>query len=146
MNTLSRKPFFPSEARSDTEQRSWHRAIAAHALASGRMEDPVKIVKQSWPNDDRALMITRGAVTPTTTAGLWTYDPVVAFRFLAPSSAATHLRFAGLDSMGRYGCQVIRKQTSSNFLLKRTVSQNPSGRRLATPFISKRRLMSAIGT
>src|SRR6476620_4943670 len=107
MNTLSRKPFFPSEARSDTEQRSWLRAIAAHALASGRMEDPVKIVKQSWPNDDRALAITRGAVTPTTSAGLWTYDPVIAYRSLAPSSAALALFQLG-TALNLEGATTIR--------------------------------------
>ena len=48
--------------------------------------------------------------------------------------------------MWRYGCQVIREQTSSNFLLKRTVSQNPSGRPSCDPFHFKARLMSAIGT
>jgi hypothetical protein len=91
MNNTFRKPFFPSEARTDTERRSWHRAIAAHVLASGGHEDPSKIVKAAWPDDARAIAITRGAVTPNTTASFPTYDAVVAYRSLAPSSAALAL-------------------------------------------------------
>jgi hypothetical protein len=73
------------------EQRSWSRAIAAQVQAASRRSDPSKIVKAAWPNDDRALEISKGAVTPTTTAGYPTFDPVVAYRSLAPSSAALSL-------------------------------------------------------
>jgi hypothetical protein len=78
------------------ERRSWCRAIAAKVLAVNTFGDAAKIAKGTWPNDDRALMITRGAVTPTTSAGLWTYDPVVAYRSLAPSSAALALFKMGM--------------------------------------------------
>src|SRR4029077_9195375 len=80
----------------DWDRRSWTRAIAAHALAASQKEDPTKIAKAAWPSDERAQIITRGAVTPTTTAGLWTYDHVVAYRSLAPSSAALALFQMGL--------------------------------------------------
>jgi hypothetical protein len=84
----------------NSEPRSWHRAIAAQALAArhktGASRIAAEIVKSTWPNDERALMITRGAVTPTTSAGLWTYDPVGPFRSLAPSSAALSLFQLGM--------------------------------------------------
>jgi hypothetical protein len=75
----------------DLERRSWHRAIAAKVLATNRWGDPAKIAKAAWPSDERALMIAKGAVTPTTSAMLWSYNPVVAYRSLAPSSAALAL-------------------------------------------------------
>jgi hypothetical protein len=78
------------------EQRSWHRAIAAKVLAVNNYGDAAKIAKAAWPNDDRAVMITRGAMTPTTSAGLWTYNPVTAYRSLAPSSAALALFQMGM--------------------------------------------------
>jgi len=90
-----------------SERRSWHRAIAAHAMAASRHGDASKIVKAAWPSDDRALMITRGGVAPTTTAGLWTYDPVVAFRSIAPSSAALALFQLGL-ALDLTGATTIR--------------------------------------
>jgi hypothetical protein len=89
------------------EQRSWHRAIAAHVLASSRYEDPNRIAKAAWPNDDRALAITRGAVTPTTTAGYPAWDPVVAYRSLAPSSAALALFQMGM-ALDLTGATTIR--------------------------------------
>ena len=69
--------------------------------------DPGKIVKAAWPNDGRAQLILRGAVTPTTTAGVWTYDPVVAFRSIAPSSAALQLFQFGL-ALNLEGATTIR--------------------------------------
>lgn len=80
-----------ARVNAETERRSWHRAIAAKVMAHGRNEDGSRIVKSAWPNDDRALALTKGGVTQTTSAGLWTYDPVVAYRSLAPSSAALAL-------------------------------------------------------
>ena len=73
------------------ERTSWTRAIAALALAADRRKDPQKITKAAWPDDQRALLITRGAVSPTNTSGFPTFDPVVAFRSLAPNSAALAL-------------------------------------------------------
>lgn len=78
------------------ERRSWCRAIAAKVLAVNNYGDAAKIAKGAWPSDDRAVMITRGAVTPTTTAGYPTFDPVVAYRSLAPSSAALALFQMGM--------------------------------------------------
>jgi hypothetical protein len=89
------------------EQRSWHRAIAAHVLAAGRHSDPSKIAKAAWPSDERALAITKGAMTPTTTAGVWTWDPVIAYRSLAPSSAALALFQMGL-ALNLEGASTIR--------------------------------------
>jgi hypothetical protein len=90
-----------------SERRSWTRALAGHALAASQRSDPYKIVKAAWPNDGRAQMIVRGGVTPTTTAGVWTYDPVVAFRSIAPSSAALQLFQFGL-ALNLTGVTTIR--------------------------------------
>jgi hypothetical protein len=98
MNKLSIRPeystLFP------VERRSWTRAIAAQALAAkhktGASRIAAEIVKSTWPDDDRALAITKGAMTPTTSAGLWSWNPVGPFRSLAPSSAALSLFQMGM--------------------------------------------------
>ena len=78
------------------ERRSWQRAIAAHALATAQRSNPHKIVKAAWPRDERAQLIARGAVSPTSTADFPSFDPVVAYRSLAPASAALALFDLGL--------------------------------------------------
>ena len=82
---------------------SWHRAIAAKALATAHHGDAGKIVKGAWPGDDRAALIARAAMPPLTTSGYPAYSPVVAFRSLAPSSAALQLFELGmaLDLTGK---------------------------------------------
>ena len=85
-----------ASALCQAERTSWTRAIAALALAADRRKDPQKIAKAAWPDDQRALLITRGAVSPTNTSGFPTFDPVVAFRSLAPNSAALALFQLGL--------------------------------------------------
>jgi hypothetical protein len=89
------------------ERRSWSRAIAARVLATSQRGDPYKIVKAAWPRDDRAHMIVRAPMTPTTTSGAWTWDPVIAFRSLAPSSAALRLFELGL-ALNLTGASTIR--------------------------------------
>ena len=79
-----------SRVNADAERKSWHRAIAAKALAIPGQGDAGKIVKAAWPDDARALAITKGGVTQTTSAGLWTYDPVTAYRSLAPAAQPSH--------------------------------------------------------
>jgi hypothetical protein len=99
----------------DLERRSWHRAIAAHVLTSGGHEDPSKVAKAAWPDDARALAITRGAVTPTTTTGGYpTFDPVAAYRSLAPSSAALALFQLGL-MLDLTGASTIRIPSVAGF-------------------------------
>ena len=104
MNTLVRRPLLPPT--NDTEQRSWHRAIAAHVLA-GKTEDPSKIAKAAWPDDARAQLILRAGVTQTTTADFPTFDPVAAYRSLAPSSAALALFQLGM-ALDLTGATTIR--------------------------------------
>ena len=58
-----------ARVNAETERRSWHRAIAAKVMAQRRNEDGSRIVKSAWPNDDRALALTKGGVTQTTSAG-----------------------------------------------------------------------------
>lgn len=97
----------------DTERRSWHRAIAAQALAAKYKNDAStvanKIAKDNWPDDARAQqLITRGAVTQTTTTGGYpTHDPVVTYRSLAPNSAALALFQLGL-ALNFEGASTIR--------------------------------------
>jgi hypothetical protein len=87
-----------------TERRSWQRTLAAHVL---ERSEPHKILKAAWPDDTRAQAITRGAVTQTTTADLWTFDPTIAYRSLAPSSAALALFQMGL-ALNLEGVSTIR--------------------------------------
>ena len=90
------------------ERTSWQRAIAAHVLATNHRGDPAKIVRTHWADDQRALLITRGAVTQTTsTGGYPTFDPVAAFRSLAPSSAALALFQMGM-ALDLTGATTIR--------------------------------------
>ena len=86
-----------------SERRSWHRAIAAKALATAHHGDAGKIAKGAWPSDDRAALIARAAMSPLTTSGYPAFSPVVAFRSLAPSSAALQLFELGmtLDLTGK---------------------------------------------
>ena len=106
MKGISLRPDFGGLLQA--ERKSWQRAIAAHALATAKhSNDPGKIVRSAWPNDGRAQMIVRAAKSPTTTAGFPTYDPVIAFRSLAPSSAALALFQMGL-ALSLEGASTIR--------------------------------------
>jgi hypothetical protein len=89
------------------ERRSWTRAIAARALATAKRSDPNRIVKSAWPSDGRAQMIVRAPMTPTTTGGVWTWNPVIAFRSLAPASAALALFQMG-TALNLDGASTIR--------------------------------------
>src|SRR5262245_23593492 len=83
-------------ASQQLEQRSWQRAVTAHALAVMRHENPSKIVKAAWPSDERAHLMTRGAVEPLSTDDWGPFDAVTAYRSLAPASAALRLFGSGL--------------------------------------------------
>ena len=92
MTTLTRRPFLPNDDDAlHFERRSWQRAITAHALAALHLDDPTKILKANWPSDERARLITRAAVSPTTTASLPPFDAIATFRSLAPGSGALRL-------------------------------------------------------
>src|SRR5262245_39467411 len=78
------------------ERRSWHRALASHALATVRHDDPNRIRKSAWPADERAGLILKGAQNPTSTTNFPAHDAVAAFRSLAPGSAAVALFDLGL--------------------------------------------------
>jgi hypothetical protein len=72
-----------------TEQRSWHRAITAKALSHLHGEtEAEKILRDHFPNDSRAKLILRAAVSPMGRTDFPTFSPTEAFRSLAPGSAA----------------------------------------------------------
>ena len=73
------------------DRLSLARAVAASALGVIKMGDSQKILKASWPRDEQASLILRGAVSPTSTANYPTRDTVAFFRSLAPGSAALKL-------------------------------------------------------
>src|SRR5262249_48873066 len=74
------------------EARSWHRCLAARALAALRRGDAAKICKTSWPADERAAELLRKTATaPTSTADFPAYAVADSFRSLAPGSAAMRL-------------------------------------------------------
>jgi hypothetical protein len=103
-----------ARANFETERRSWTRAIAARVMACGRNEDGSKIVKSAWPTDDRALALTKGGVSPTTsTGGYPQWDPVIAYRSLAPASAALALFQLG-TALNLQGAHTIRIPAFAN--------------------------------
>jgi hypothetical protein len=85
------------------EARSWHRAIAANALAILRDKKPEAILRSAWPNDDRAMLLLKAAVHSTSTADYPVQNVFEAYRSLAPGSAAFQLFELGrkLDLTGR---------------------------------------------
>jgi len=78
------------------ERRSWLRVIAVHALATAQNEYPATMLRRTWPRDERAALILKGAVSPTTTVDFPPSDMVATFRSLAPGSAALQLFDFGL--------------------------------------------------
>ena len=62
------------------ERRSWQRAIAAHVLSRTSNKNPGKIIEQAWPRDNRAFLISKGAVAPTSRADYPAYDIVESSR------------------------------------------------------------------
>jgi hypothetical protein len=95
MSPIARRPFF-SDDTSYSNKQSLVRAITASALAAREHGDAHRILRSAWPDDNRAQMILRAAVTPTSTADFPTFDPVTAFRSIAPASAAFALFDRGL--------------------------------------------------
>jgi hypothetical protein len=73
------------------EQRSWSRALAAQALSTCGHGKPETILRNSFPNDIRAAVILKAAVSPTSTSDFPPTDVVGAFRSMAPGSAAWKL-------------------------------------------------------
>ena len=73
------------------EARSWARAIAADALSRLGRGKAEAILKNEWPRDDRAALIHKAAVSPTSMASFPATNIVETFRSLAPGSAAFKL-------------------------------------------------------
>jgi hypothetical protein len=72
-------------------RKSWTRAIAAHVLGQTCRGNPDAIAKAAWPHDERAGLIVKGAVLPTSRPSFPARDVVESFRSLAPGSAALAL-------------------------------------------------------
>jgi hypothetical protein len=80
-----------------SQRRSWHRAIAASALAVLRRSDPIDVLQSAWPSDQQAALILRAAQSPTSTDDFPAFDKTGLFQSLAPSSAALQLFERGLQ-------------------------------------------------
>ena len=78
------------------ERRSWHRVVAASALATLKRSNPADVLKSAWPTDQRAALILRAAQSPTSTDDFPAFDETGLFQSLAPSSAALRLFELGL--------------------------------------------------
>ncbi len=85
------------EAGNMIEARSWRRALAAHVISRFNAKHPDTVCRSAWPGDQKALAITKGAVSPTSRADFPGHDIVGSFRSLAPSSAALKLFEAALQ-------------------------------------------------
>ncbi len=73
------------------ERRSFCRAIAALVLAETQRGNPRQILRGAWPDDARAALILRGAVSPTDTSSLPGQVAISTLRSLSPVSAAWRL-------------------------------------------------------
>jgi hypothetical protein len=73
------------------EGKSLQRAITASMLATIQCDDPGKVLRRTWPRDQHAELLLKGAVSPTKTTDFISYDQIGAFRSIAPSSAALRL-------------------------------------------------------
>jgi hypothetical protein len=74
-----------------SERRSWSRAIAAQVLAPIHGTSPEQLLRATWPNDTKASVVLRAAVSPTSTGDFPAQDVISAFRSLAPGAAAWKL-------------------------------------------------------
>jgi len=73
------------------EGRSMQRAIAACALAVMKSSTAERVLKATWPRDEHARLLVKGAVSPTKNTGFISYNQIGAFRSIAPGSAALRL-------------------------------------------------------
>ena len=105
-NAISLRP--DPGAMLQSTRRSWLNVITAHALAAGSREDPAKLLKRNWPDDARAALIMRGAVSPTTSEIYPAYDPVGPFRSTAPGAALPKLLDRGALKLNMQGVHTIR--------------------------------------
>lgn len=98
MNTHTPIPLRPDFAEAQRmERQSWHRAVAASALAVTKSADPTSVLEAAWPSDQRAVLILRAAQSPTSTGDFPAFDKTGLFQSLAPSSAALQLFQRGLQ-------------------------------------------------
>jgi hypothetical protein len=80
--------------RNSSATRSVARMLASVALGRRLREDPETLVTKTWPNDIQAELLTRAAVTPTSTSNATALTPIMTGAFLhalAPQSAASRL-------------------------------------------------------
>jgi hypothetical protein len=90
------------------DQRSMHRAITASVLEKLWHTDATKILKTSWGDDHRAMMILKAPVSPTATpSGYPSIDTIGVFRSLAPGSAALAL-FERCTKLNLQGINTVR--------------------------------------
>jgi hypothetical protein len=97
-------PLRPDHAlAAKAEARSWHRCLAARALAILKRGDAARLCKAAWPNDPRAAeLLQKTAQTPTSRTDFPVYAITESFRSLAPGSSALRLLDRGriLDMSG----------------------------------------------
>jgi hypothetical protein len=73
------------------EGRSMQRAIAASALAVMKSSTAERVLKATWPRDQHAELLLRGAQTHTKTTDFISSTQIGAFRSIAPGSTALRL-------------------------------------------------------
>jgi hypothetical protein len=80
-------------ARDRETRRSYVRSVTSLVVseAGKKTYSPEQICQRVWPNDETARLLTRAAVSPTTTADYIKIDVIKLLASLAPRSAASKL-------------------------------------------------------
>jgi hypothetical protein len=87
-------PLRPDYGARDREmKRSYVRSVTSLVIsaAGNKTHSPEQIRQRVWPGDEPALLLTRAAVSPTTTADYIKIDVIKLLAGLAPRSAASKL-------------------------------------------------------
>jgi Phage capsid family len=87
----------PEDLSADTQRRSLNRAVTALALGTIKKQNAETILRANWPNDARAGVLLKAAVSPLETSGLPGPVGLAPFKSLAPSSATVALFGRGTE-------------------------------------------------
>src|SRR5262245_53410434 len=116
---MIRKPLVPEDLDGDRlaseQRRSLHRALTATALGALRQKPTATVLRQCWPSDELAGLVTRSPVSPLGRDGFpqATVTSMDVLSLVAPASAAAQLfaRCMRLDLGSSYAVNVPNAAT-----------------------------------